>query len=425
MQREWAAACPKERQTASEAIGRHLVDYIMATYRPNSRYPPALEDQISAMAPTVSDMAIHRDEKISAAYSPLLLCGYLPLKFEVDLIPALRHLWRSASNLNIRIFTPVVLPRGKSLGTGPLHRERKGQELREAPPRESCSTNSSGAKADPLSSAMLFVEVFDEADLVACFSDTGSYGVPEFNWSMLQSLFSDPAAINKLGNSEMTIRPAPQSCPATHDDAAAHDASSTSSTRVRHVLLCDGYDALFPESQSCKRPPGLLEYASGGSSATKPSPGRCHHMHQTGSGAQMTAAGHLHALPTSLEDASLVVLTPGVLFDVSTGARLGKGGGFYDRFLGYHRRCRSAVLTDGCPSAAYPALPRGRGGDDRGGPFVPKWDVIGVAFDAQVVRSKGDGAAKLPVVEGLDEAVHAVVSPDQGVERVGRGCDIS
>lgn len=74
--------------------------------------------------------------------------------------------------------------------------------------------------------------------------------------------------------------------------------------------------------------------------------------------------------PPAPPDAVVCVLVPGLAFDES-GARLGRGGGFYDRFLASLDRVRAAI--------------------------------VGVAFDAQII-------ADLPMLEH-DVRLDAVVTP--------------
>lgn len=92
-------------------------------------------------------------------------------------------------------------------------------------------------------------------------------------------------------------------------------------------------------------------------------------------------------VPSACTEALLLVLTPGIGFTQSTGLRLGKGGGFYDRFLSFYAPFR--VRDDGMRAGGLTSL------------------TVGIALDGQVVAS-------IPV-EPLDMPVMGLVTPKLGV----------
>jgi hypothetical protein len=138
-----------------------------------------------------------------------------------------------------------------------------------------------------------------------------------------------------------------------------------------------------------------------------------------------------------------------VAFDVQTGHRIGKGGGYYDRFLAYHAshhaRGKAHRPTLPAASASAPELPNVtastdwaseayKGNENGGGGGVegtPLWEVVAVAFDSQVMHSspastpqggvRFGAASPLPEtipIDAHDQLVHSVVSPSGGVEAV-------
>ncbi|AAZ13064.1 5-formyltetrahydrofolate cyclo-ligase family, putative [Trypanosoma equiperdum] len=232
-----------------------------------------------------------------AMLPPLLLCAYLPLFYEVDLRPLLSRLWRERPNEHLRcvsVFVPTVLAQFKNVNscTG----TSVPVPLRSFPPQ---------TVAERLMSAMLFVEVLGEGDLLRSFDVRGCYGLMELKEGILHR------DIFRSGES-VTCGVSPSS---------------------RRVIACDWWHSLFPH---CPRPAGLIESGD----------------HPRG----------------GVQRGPLLSLTPGVLFD-RTGGRLGKGGGYYDRFLQF-QRCAS------------------------GDPAEETTLAWGVAREMQLLSGEGD---KLPV----------------------------
>lgn len=340
--RAWAKAEPEQLRFSSQLLCEHLCRYI------HSRRSPLSSP--------------------GEATSPLFVLAYLPLFYEVDLVPLLQRLWPMAAARQIHVLAPVVLPSS----TAAHVRAQDGAAV-------SSLHAQASVLSDPLSSAMVFVEVLDEADLQDAFAPQGDFNIREFPRAVLEPWLRGP---------EFTTR-------ATRDVHTPAEVASVEGRegRVRHMILCDRYARLFPESHAAGyRPAGLLEYAD--DAPTSPS----------------RADGHAAAPLSSLEDVSLLVLTPGVLFDAQTGHRLGKGRGYYDRFLKYHARHHA---QDGVTKEEETRDAR--------------WEVVAAAFDSQVLHSAA--AAQHTPAEGLrlpeavpvdecDQLVHAVVTPSGGVERV-------
>ncbi|EPY29742.1 hypothetical protein AGDE_09869 [Angomonas deanei] len=95
-----------------------------------------------------------------------------------------------------------------------------------------------------------------------------------------------------------------------------------------------------------------------------------------------------HAPPaslTTLREEPLLVVTPGVCFDAKGGARLGKGGGYYDRFLQYHRAGRPDARTT----------------------------AVAVGFPFQLVEEA------IPMTPALDAFMDSLVTPEGVVNREG------
>ncbi|CAJ1026170.1 putative 5-formyltetrahydrofolate cyclo-ligase family [Leishmania utingensis] len=424
--RRWAKSDPAQVVTASQQICDHVYGYILARYRPGAT---AAARETSSSLPLGA--AAGPDAPLPAPLSPppLLVLAYLPLYFEVDLVPLMQRLWSIAHEQNIHILTPVVLP--EAMAALPTAGAVPALSVKPTAQPGSSALSNPLPVALPaphaLKSAMVFVEVLDERDLATGFAPQGGYGIREFNISLLEPWLLGPLHTSRFG----TL--APLHSPSTlggvrGDDEDGHVVRSCCHGRQRHMILCDAYARLFPESHAAGyRPSGLLEYGdvSEGSS-TRLSP-RVH-------------GEDTHSL-CSLDKASMLVLTPGVLFDVSTGARLGKGGGFYDRFLSYHGSAHyNRFPADSLPprigaqeeegaavgmEAVVDALPLSPCGVS-----FPKWEVMGLAFDDQVLHPSAastyvpvstDSDSSMPSripVDTHDQLMHFVVSPSCGIEQV-------
>jgi 5-formyltetrahydrofolate cyclo-ligase len=108
--------------------------------------------------------------------------------------------------------------------------------------------------------------------------------------------------------------------------------------------------------------------------------------------------------PAAAASALDVLVVPGVAFDATTKARLGKGGGYYDEFLNRCGNTTSLLEAGNCNTLM----------------------AVAVAFDDQVMSSGcgeagswfGDlpeaaGATNQLPVEAHDEAVHAIATPSR------------
>lgn len=230
---------------------------------------------------------------------------------------------------------------------------------------------------------MILLEVFDRADFDYCFSDLGGgdcgfrcRSVPKEK--LKEIFFSDRVAFItrhprsaqedgwKGGTEERTRCPISEvakseKCTGTGvfslSDPVDHQGESASNA-LRRVWLCDDWDVLFP-------------------GCAVPTP------------AFVTDSFTLHPV-------ELVLLTPGLGF-TRDGDRLGKGGGFYDRFIKFYRQnSRESHLLG---SSTIPHFVSGAT------PLVLEFQTVGVGFDFQLVD------AGTIFMEEHDEVMSAVVTP--------------
>ncbi|MCA9278368.1 MAG: hypothetical protein H6815_06890 [Phycisphaeraceae bacterium] len=107
-----------------------------------------------------------------------------------------------------------------------------------------------------------------------------------------------------------------------------------------------------------------------------------------------------------------VVLVPGLAFDTDCN-RLGRGGGFYDRFLGALQRERSAQHA--CGIRSEQAL-HGQTGNN--GPYR-KPLLVGVCFDRQIVDHVPTVVGQRGDLMGRDIRMDVVVSSDRVMHGTG------
>ncbi|KAH9593345.1 5-formyltetrahydrofolate cyclo-ligase [Trypanosoma melophagium] len=210
----------------------------------------------------------------------LLLCAYLPIYYEIDLLPLLRRIWdeqreeeqQQQQNIApVKVFVPFVL-------SPPMDLDNNNNNDIEKPfplywqPMETA--------AERLGSAMLFVQVFSEEDILTYFEHRGRYKLLEPKEEIMNRFFLNDSFSNNC---------------------------NTDLTPTRHCIACDDWNYLFPK---CVKPAECIDIQR----------------------------------PSYNTDnfTSMLVLTPGVLFDHS-GRRLGKGGGYYDRFLCFNASSASTA----------------------------------------------------------------------------------
>lgn len=300
------------------------------------------EPRLDRLSPTSGSLqCVMKDSSHSGRDHILFLCSYLPLFFEANLQLLLQQFLRpydpddsifagredcASHHRRVCVMVPVIVQPYPKKAKADRTEHRRQDQLTDADGyrEHHYPTNTASAR---LQSAMLFVEVHDLRDLETSFEPTGPYQIRELKADILATLF------HRRGQPAQAVTlPQP-------------------STPPRRVIACAEWEELFPEHlpPPClvRRPCSEATADMGGDEGSNPTAG-------------------LHS------PSSMVVCVPGVCFSIS-GARLGKGGGFYDRFLHYHQHLAASTGA----ALGYEAHPNRV--------EKPELLVVGIAFEEQLV----------------------------------------
>ncbi|CCW65336.1 unnamed protein product [Phytomonas sp. EM1] len=409
--RSWALSCPDERQKYSITVCDALFNYLHDKYlfTPNSKYESStLENRAIAGA---SAMPLGFDG-FPVKRRQLYVCATLPLYYEVDILPLLDRLWswREASEIGVKwgvasnssiapteVFTmvPVVVD---PIGVG--------SKLKKAKSPEELSTHYAEWH-HPVTDAhirlrrgMTLVEVYDAKDLRDSFEICGPLKLRELKSSEFESFFMRRRVVNQGWGSHSNVFPG---------------TTGPNSRHPRRILPCGDWESLFPEHLP---PPGLLWPWGGGYNYQNLTMDlRMNHNDGDRESSDLQRTYLLDG-GSEVSNVDVVVLTPGVCFQWLGGLRLGKGGGFYDRFLNYLR----SMSENG--RMTLPSTPDNAPIDGSRRIEVKKHllvEAIGVGFDQQVLSGKENSKSMESLWECVNEEdahVDAIATPSSGIEKV-------
>ncbi|CCW68314.1 unnamed protein product [Phytomonas sp. Hart1] len=408
--RSWALSYPDERQEYSIAICDTLFNYLYDKYlfTKNDEHERYVHKNRGTSGASVVPL---RTNGFSVERRQLYVCATLPLYYEVDLLPLLKRLWswRQENQTDLKLdetsysaiahtelytMVPTVVDPN---GVMPKRGETNFQEGFSAPYAEWHYPIADAHKR--LHRGMTFVELYDAKDLKDSFEIRGPMKLCELKNDEFESFFVREHATNhgleNHGNEFPGI--------------ASHN-----SRHPRLILPCEDWENMFPEHLP---PPGLVRFWGRGNSFWHH---RSFQMPQNNPNVESIdmQRSNLFNRISEVKNVDVVVLTPGVCFQRFGGLRLGKGGGFYDRFLNYMRH---QIENDRMTPVPAPQNMRINSDSDIEVQKHITVEAIGIGFDQQVLNGEWnfeDVDSLWGCVNDEDARVDAIVTPSTGVVKI-------